>query len=89
MDIQIIFGPTSSGKTKLALSIAQKFSNKVEIISADSRQIYKYCQIGTGSIDNKRFEKNGIKVHLSEILEPNENYSVSLWQKLHINWLKK
>ncbi|QQR93245.1 hypothetical protein IPJ91_02170 [bacterium] len=77
----IIFGPTSSGKTKLAFEVAKHLNNNVEAISADSRQVYKSCQIGTGSIDNKIFEEFGIKLHLTEFLEPNEDYSVSMWQK--------
>ena len=44
----VILGPTASGKTSLAVKIAAKY--KGEIISADSRQIYKYLDIGTGKI---------------------------------------
>ncbi len=85
----IIFGPTSSGKTKLALEVAKSLGNNVEIISADSRQVYKNCQIGTGSIDNKIFERNGIKIHLTEFLEVNKSYSVSMWQKSAYELIEK
>lgn len=75
----IIFGPTASGKTRLALELAKK--NNGEIISADSRQIFKYMSIGTGSSDNNIFKENGINIHLVEFLLPNEHYNVSQWQK--------
>ena len=42
----IILGPTATGKTKLAIKLAEKYNG--EIISADSRQVYKYLNIGTG-----------------------------------------
>ncbi|MCD4694453.1 hypothetical protein K8R62_03805, partial [bacterium] len=44
--IIVIIGPTASGKTSLAVDLAYKFNG--EIVSADSRQVYKYMDIGTG-----------------------------------------
>ena len=44
--IIVVLGPTASGKTKLAVRLARKFNG--EIISADSRQVYKGMDIGTG-----------------------------------------
>lgn len=76
--IVVICGPTSSGKTKLALQLAKAF--KGEIISADSRQIYKDLDIGTnkGSLDlkDKQYYDQGIPIHLVNIVSPDERYSV-------------
>jgi tRNA dimethylallyltransferase len=47
----VILGPTASGKSTLSLALAKKFSG--EIISADSRQVYKGMDIGTGKISKK------------------------------------
>ena len=52
----VITGPTASGKTAAAISIAKRFNG--EIISADSMQIYKYMNIGTAKPDEA--EKDGI-----------------------------
>ncbi len=71
----IILGPTASGKTKLAVHIASQFNG--EIISADSRQIYKGMDIGTGKdLEEYRINNNIINYHLIDILKPTEDYSV-------------
>lgn len=64
-------GPTGSGKSNLALQLAE-YEN-IEIISADSRQVFKYLDIGTAkpNID----EQNKVKHHLIDIIEPNEYFS--------------
>ena len=69
----IILGPTASGKTSLAVDIAYRFNG--EIISADSRQIYKGMDIGTGK-DLHEYTNKKIKYHLIDILDPSEDYSV-------------
>ena len=71
----IILGPTASGKTALAVKIADEYNG--EIISADSRQIYKGMDIGTGK-DLYEYNINGntINYHLIDILDPNIDYSV-------------
>ncbi len=71
----IISGPTATGKTDLAVRIAKKYNG--EIISADSRQIYRGMDIGTG----KDHPKN-IKIHLIDIINPDEKFSVAQYQKL-------
>ena len=73
----VILGPTASGKTKLAVSLASKFNG--EIISADSRQIYKYLNIGTGK-DLNEYKK--IKYHLINILNPDEYFTLAQYKKL-------
>ena len=72
----IILGPTATGKTKLAVDLAKKYNG--EIISADSRQIYKYLDIGTGK-DLEDYKN--IPYHLIDIIEPEGNYSVYTFQK--------
>jgi len=76
----VVLGPTATGKTRLAVNIANKFNG--EIISADSRQIYKGMDIGTGK-DLAEYHNNNINTpyHLINILEPNINYSVFQFKK--------
>ena len=76
----VILGPTASGKTSLATNLAYHFQG--EIISADSRQIYKGMDIGTGKDLNEYVFKNkNIPYHLIDILKPSENYSVYTFKK--------
>jgi len=76
-DVVIIFGPTGSGKTDIAISIIKemKLENKVVVISADSRQVYRGMDIGTNK-DVYKFKELGIEVKGIDILSPNESYSV-------------
>jgi len=69
--IIIIQGPTAVGKSALALFLAEKW--QTEIISADSRQVYKYLDIATAKPSKEEQQK--IKHHLLDIINPNENYS--------------
>ena len=79
-----ILGPTASGKTKLAVELAMKING--EIISADSRQIYKGMDIGTGKdLDEYSKGKSTINYHLIDILDPNNNYSVYQFKNDFIN----
>ncbi|WP_343521726.1 tRNA (adenosine(37)-N6)-dimethylallyltransferase MiaA [Pedobacter sp.] len=75
----IILGATASGKTKLAVSVADALNG--EIISADSRQVFKRMDIGTGK-DLHEYEINGkiIPHHLIDILEPGERYHVDAFK---------
>ena len=74
-NIVVILGPTASGKTKLAVQIASRFNG--EIISADSRQIYKGMDIGTGKdLVEYQINNNIINYHLIDILNPTDDYSV-------------
>ncbi|MGQ9464649.1 MAG: tRNA (adenosine(37)-N6)-dimethylallyltransferase MiaA [bacterium] len=66
-----IVGPTAVGKTDLAIKIAERYNG--EIISADSRQVYKYLNIGTAKPDAK--ERKRAVFHLIDFLEPDHNYS--------------
>lgn len=71
--IIVISGPTAVGKSDLAVGLAQKIN--AEIISADSMQIYKGMDIGTGKINN--LEKKDITHHMLDIVSPDSDYSVS------------
>ena len=73
----VIAGPTCSGKTDLAISLAGKIPS--EIISADSRQVYKYLTIGTAKPTEKELQK--VKHHFVDFLNPDENYNVSKFEK--------
>ena len=71
----VVLGPTATGKTKLAVKIANQY--KGEIISADSRQIYKGMDIGTGKdLNEYKINEHYILHHLIDILDPQINYSV-------------
>lgn len=68
----VIYWPTASGKTALSLEVAKHLQS--EIISTDSRQIYKYLNIGTGKI--LPHEMDGIPHHMIDFLDPSSWYSV-------------
>lgn len=72
-----IVGPTAVGKTNLAIKIA-KYLN-TDVISGDSVQVYRHLDIGSGKI--KESEKEGVVHHLIDIINPNEDYTVSDFQK--------
>jgi tRNA dimethylallyltransferase len=76
--ILVILGPTSSGKSDLAVTLAKKLNG--EVVSADSRQIYKGLDIGTGKITKK--EMKGVPHHLLDVASPLKNFSVDTFQKL-------
>ncbi len=71
--IIVIVGPTAVGKTYISVELAKKLNT--EIISADSMQIYKGMNIGTAKITEE--EKQGIIHHMIDIINPDEEYSVS------------
>lgn len=83
--IIVVLGPTASGKSALAVKLAKKING--EIISADSRQVYKGMDIGTGKITKK--EMAGIPHHLLDIASPKKQFSVSQYQKLANQAIKK
>ncbi|MBP9750208.1 MAG: tRNA (adenosine(37)-N6)-dimethylallyltransferase MiaA [Candidatus Pacebacteria bacterium] len=71
--IVVIVGPTASGKSSLAVHLASHFNG--EVISADSRQVYRTLDIGTEKITEE--EKAGIPHHLIDIVEPETIYTAS------------
>jgi len=75
LDLITILGPTATGKTKLAARLANHFNG--EIISADSRQVYKFMDIGTGKdLDDYIVENVSIPFHLIDIAEPTDEYNL-------------
>lgn len=82
MDFNLItiLGPTAVGKTRLAAELAYKYSG--EIISADSRQVYRNMDIGTGKdISDYSVEDKIIPYHLIDVLEPSEEFNLFLFNK--------
>jgi len=71
--VVVILGPTASGKSDVAVAVA--LQNNGEVISADSRQVYRGLDIGSGKITHE--EMRGIPHHLLDIADPRERYSVA------------
>ncbi len=76
--IVVVVGPTASGKSDLAVLIAQKFGG--EIVSADSRQVYAGLDIGTGKITEE--ETMGVKHHMLSVVHPKAIFTVSEYQAM-------
>ena len=80
-DIITILGPTASGKTTLVTHLAAKLGN-AEIISADSRQVYKGMDVGTGKdLTDYQVEGHQIPYHLIDIAEAGEKYNLFQYQQ--------
>jgi tRNA dimethylallyltransferase len=79
-NLLVVLGPTASGKTRLAVSLARRLNG--EILSADSRQIYRGMDLGTGK-DLAEYRQGGRPVphHLIDILDPQEAFSVFAFQQ--------
>lgn len=73
----IIVGPTCSRKTDLSLNLSKKITS--EIISADSRQFYKYLNIGTAKPTAEELDKS--THHLIDFLKPTDDYNASMFEK--------
>src|SRR5512137_742239 len=76
----VILGSTASGKTRLAVRLAKEMGS--EIISADSRQVYRGMDIGTGK-DLKEYIVDGVTVpyHLIDVVDPDYEFSVFEYQQ--------
>lgn len=81
----VILGPTASGKSEIAIKLAKKFNG--EIVSADSRQIYRGLDIGTAKPTKKMMEI--VKHHLINIKKPNQIYTVWQYKKEAIEKINK
>lgn len=73
-----VVGPTAVGKSRLAVALARAFGG--EIISADSRQVYRYMDIGTAKPTAQ--ERCAVAHHLIDVVDPDEEFSVALYQPL-------
>lgn len=76
--VLVIVGPTATGKSALAISLGRRFDG--EIISADSRQIYRGLDIGSGKVSRR--EMRGIPHHLLDVADPKRQCSVAEYQSL-------
>jgi tRNA dimethylallyltransferase len=91
--IIVILGPTASGKSELAVKLAKNFNG--EIISADSRQIYKGLDIGTGKVkkdktkDKSGYYYKGIKHYLLSLASPKRRFTVSQYKKLALRAIEE
>jgi len=81
----IILGQTATGKSDFAVEIAKQING--EIISADSRQVYKGMNLGSGKITKK--EMQGVPHYLLDIISPLKIFSVSDFQKLSLKEIEK
>ncbi len=76
--IIVVCGPTATGKSDYAVGLAKKLGG--EIISADSRQVYKGLDVGSGKITTR--EMKGVPHHLIDVASPKRTFSVNYYQKL-------
>ena len=79
IDLVVVLGPTASGKTRYAVNLAREFGKvrPAEILSADSRQVYKGMDIGTG----KDLDEYGeIPYHLIDIVPAGTRFDLFQWQ---------
>lgn len=78
----VISGPTATGKTALAVKLAQKFNG--ELISADSRQIYRGLDIGTGKDHPQK-----VNIHLIDIVNPDQHFSAFDYRRLALPLIRE
>lgn len=83
--IIIILGPTASGKTALAIKLAKKFNG--EIVSADSRQVYRGMDIGTAKPTGKELKQ--IKHYLIDIKNPDQPYTLGQFKQDAVKTVRK
>ncbi len=77
----VVLGPTASGKSALGIALAQRFSG--EVISADSRQVYRQLNIGTAKVTLE--EQALVPHHLLDVIDVNETYTVAQFQHAAID----
>lgn len=85
INVIAVVGPTASGKTAYSIDLAKKVDG--EIISADSRLVYKDMNIGTAKPTQK--EMSGIKHYMIDIVYPDEDYSAGLYKKQASEYINK
>ena len=79
-DLITVLGPTASGKTRFAVLLADRLG--AEIISGDSRQVYRRMDLGTGKdLDDYRIGDRNVPYHLIDIVEPGTKYNVFEYQR--------
>ncbi|MBU1014899.1 tRNA (adenosine(37)-N6)-dimethylallyltransferase MiaA [Patescibacteria group bacterium] len=83
-ELVVIVGPTASGKSELAVKLALRFGG--EIVSADSRQVYKGLDIGAGKITKK--EMRGVPHHLLDVASPKRIFTVVQYRRRALKAIK-
>ena len=78
LDLLAVVGPTASGKTDLAIQLAEGLNG--ELLSADSRQVYRECDIGTNKPEPEALR--GVPCHLIDLVDPGEAFTVADYQRL-------
>ena len=76
----IVLGPTAVGKSELALELATRIDG--QIVNADSQQVYRYMNIGTGKPPEDARES--VKHHLIDVVNPDEEFNAALYRRLAI-----
>lgn len=80
VNLIVVLGPTATGKTRFAARLARVIQG--EIISADSRQVYRHMDLGTGKdYDDYRVDGHSVPFHLIDICDPGDKYNVYQFQK--------
>lgn len=80
-----IVGPTGVGKSRLAVKVAKKIGG--EVVSCDSMQVYRGLNIGTAKISKE--EQQGVPHHMIDVVEPDEPFSVSDYQRMAVNLIRE
>ena len=73
----VVLGTTACGKSGLGVELARRFDG--EIVSADSRQVYRGLDLGTGKVTQA--ERMGVAHHMLDVVDPNQSYSVADFQR--------
>lgn len=76
--IVIILGPTAVGKSQVALELAERLNG--EIVNADSQQVYRFMDIGTGK--PSKAERERVRHHLIDVVNPDEEFNAALFRRL-------
>ncbi len=75
--VLVVVGPTATGKTELAATLARELSG--EVVGADSRQVYRYMDIGTAKPPSEL--RAEIPHHLVDVVDPDQDYDVASWRE--------
>ena len=81
----VIGGPTASGKSSLAVKLAQHFDG--EVVNADSMQVYRHMDVGTAKPSVE--EKEGIAHHLLDVVDPDEDFNAAIYRTMAVRQLKE
>ena len=76
-----IVGPTASGKTELAIRVAERLNG--ELVSMDSRQVFRHCDIGTNK--PTRVELRGVPLHGIDVVDPDELFTAADYQRVALH----